>query len=107
MLVAASPEDAVERVQTTQIWLQERIRLAYEAQREVGEVVSEAQNARDQIAAFVVHVSKRLAASNRLRLPEDKIPPWDAWLRIPEPDVADRLDQLDQLIVQVTSFVGS
>ena len=91
-VASAAVEDAIERAEQAPTWLRERIRLAHEARLEVGESVSEAQSARDQIAAFAVHVPKR------------QQPPWDAWLRIPEPDVAHRLDQLDRLIAEVRTI---
>ncbi len=58
----------------------------------MGESVTEAESARDQIAAFAVHVPKR------------REPPFAPWLRIPEPDLSDRLARLDALIEWAHEF---
>jgi predicted nucleotidyltransferase len=55
-LAAADPATAAHRAGLAPPWLQERIDLSYGARIAVGEDVSRAENARDQIAAFTVHV---------------------------------------------------
>ena len=50
-LAGADIGDARVRAAEAPIWLAERIRLSYEARLLVGEAVSEAENARDQLAA--------------------------------------------------------
>src|SRR5262249_39151148 len=65
---------ALEHLLHLRLWLLERIDPALEARRLVGEGVSPERNARDQIAAFRVHVERHqphLAA---------------AWLALPDPD---------------------
>jgi hypothetical protein len=52
----------------------------------VGENVTEAENARDQIAAFSVHVSRR-----RPEL-------WGDWMGVPAPRLADQLAMLSDLL---------
>ena len=92
-LVDANAEDALDAAQSAPIWLQERIRLALEARQSVGEPVTPAQNARDQLAAFRVHVTKR------------RQPPWDPWLRLPASDVGARLESLDAAIDRARSII--
>jgi predicted nucleotidyltransferase len=55
-LAAADTATATQRAELAPPWLQERIDLCYAARLAVGEDVSWAENARDQIAAFTVHV---------------------------------------------------
>ena len=69
------------------MWLQERIDLAYAARQEIGENVTIEENARDQLAAFAVHVPKRISK------------PWGAWIGIPVSDLEYRLSELDELVV--------
>ena len=94
-VAAASPKGALERAAEAPIWLQERIALAFAGRLEVGESVTEAESARDQIAAYAVHVPKR------------RKPPFAPWLRIPEPDLSDRLARLDATIEWAHEFEGA
>jgi len=73
-ITAADATSAVEHLLHLRLWLLERIDPALEARCLVGEGVSPERNARDQIAAFRVHVERyqpHLAA---------------AWLALPDPD---------------------
>jgi hypothetical protein len=70
-------------------WLQERIDLAYAGRMAIGEYVTAEENARDQLAAFAVHVPKRTT------------PPWGAWMRLPAPNLNERLAELDMLIAAI------
>ena len=69
-LVDARAEDAIEKAEAAPIWLQERIALAHAGRRAVGEEVSEAENARDQLAAFEIIVPRRFDS------------PWGDWIRL-------------------------
>ncbi len=91
-VAAANPDDALARAAEAPVWLQERIALAFEARLAVGEPVTEAESARDQIAAFAVHVPRRWK------------PPWGAWLRIPEPNFEAQRARLDALISNAGRF---
>lgn len=88
-LANARPDDALSRAEHAPAWLQERIDLAYAARQAIGERVTVAENARDQLAAFAVHVPKRTA------------PPWGAWLGVPARDLERRLAELDALIATI------
>ena len=89
VLACARPEDALERSRVVPAWLAERIELAWGARREVGEEVSEAESARDQIAAFAVHV------------PRHRPKPWGDWLGLPDPELAEKLAELDALAERI------
>ena len=69
--------------------------MAFAGRLEVGESVTEAESARDQIAAFAVHVPNR------------REPPFAPSLRIPESDLSDRLARLDALIEWAHEFEGA
>jgi hypothetical protein len=58
-LGGADPAAVQQRAELVPAWLQERIDLSYAARIAVGEDVSWAENARDQIAAFTDLVSRR------------------------------------------------
>jgi hypothetical protein len=88
-LADAQPEDALERAKDAPAWLQERIDLAYAGRQEIGERVTAEENARDQLAAFAVHVPKRT------------LPPWGAWIGIPAPNLEQRLAELDRLVAAI------
>lgn len=88
-LADARPEDALQRAKSAPAWLQERIDLAYAGRMEIGESVTVEENARDQLAAFAVHVPKRT------------MQPWGVWLGVPAPDLERRLAELDQLITTI------
>ena len=57
-LAGADTTTAAQRATLAPPWLQERIDLCYAARLAVGEDVSPAENARDQLAAFTVHVAR-------------------------------------------------
>lgn len=88
-IAGADTGTVTERFRLAPSWLQERIELCYVARTAVGENVSIAENVRDQMAAFAVHVARRRP---------DLIGPWAA---LPDP----RLDQyLAELHVLVSQF---
>ena len=88
-LADARPEDALQRAKSAPAWLQERIDLAYAGRMEIGESVTVEENARDQLAAFAVHVPKRTPK------------PWGMWLGIPAPNLEHRLAELEELIALI------
>lgn len=90
-LCDASSDDIAARIELAPEWLRERIDLCYEARKTIGDPVSIAENARDQVAAFAVHVQKRTP------------PPWDPWVGAPASDNNARLRVLDQLISEICS----
>ena len=85
----ANAQGAVRRAATTPAWVQERVELAYAARREVGERVTEEESARDQLAAFAIHV------------PRHRPKPWGEWLRLPDPALEAKLAELDELIAAI------
>ncbi|MEV6930963.1 nucleotidyltransferase domain-containing protein [Dactylosporangium sp. NPDC051485] len=87
-LAAADPATAAQRAEVAPPWLQERIDLCYAARTAVGEDVTWAENARDQIAAFTVHV-----VNHR--------PDLDGpWTNTPDPALDAHLAELRELITQ-------
>lgn len=89
VLAAADPSTAERRAALAPPWLQERIDLCYAARVAVGEDVSWAENARDQIAAFTVHVVRHR-------------PDLDGpWTNTPDPALDAHLTQLRELITQL------
>jgi len=56
VLAGADPATAAHRADLAPTFLRERIDLCYDARLAVGEDVSWAENARDQLAAYAVHV---------------------------------------------------
>jgi hypothetical protein len=88
-LADARPEDALQRAKSAPAWLQERIDLAYAGRMQIGERVTAEENARDQLAAFAVHVPKRT------------VQPWGAWIGIPALNLEHRLAELDQLVATI------
>jgi hypothetical protein len=88
-LAGADVQEAVARARLAPAWLKERIDLAYQARREVGEPVTDAENARDQLAAFAVHVTRRR--------PE----PWDPWVGAPDPNLDEKLADLQRLMDEI------
>ena len=90
-LADAQPEDALRRARSAPAWLQERIDLAYAGRMAIGETVTPEQNARDQLAAFAVHVPKRT------------VQPWGAWMILPADNLEERLATLDMLITMIDS----
>lgn len=89
MIADAHPKDALQRAKTTPLWLQARIYFTFAARQEVGEKVTEEESARDQIAAFAVHVSRGHPQ------------PWGEWIRIPTPEIENKLAELDELIATI------
>lgn len=85
-LACATADDALNRAAQAPVWLRERVRLAYTGRRLIGEAVTEAESARDQVAAFAVHFAKRGA------------PPWPSWMRMPENNLEAGLAELDDVI---------
>jgi hypothetical protein len=86
-LASADPAAAEQRARLAPAWLQERIDLSYAARITVGEDVSWAENARDQIAAFTDLVSRR---------PHFRGP----WIATPDPALDAHLAELRELITQ-------
>lgn len=85
-LAGARAADALLRARAAPAWLKERIELAFEARRLIGEDVTQEESARDQLAAFAVHV------------PRHRPPPWGDWLGLPDPELDEKLEELDGLI---------
>lgn len=77
---------ALERAERAPLWLKERIRLSYAGRQLVGEQVSEAENARDQLSAFEIHVAKR------------NEPPYAEWLDVPDSDLESKRARLFDLL---------
>ena len=87
-LAGADPAAAAERVGLAPLWLRERIDLCLAARVAVGERVTPAENARDQLAAFAVHV-----ANHR--------PDLDGpWTGSPDPSLDAHLAELRDLITE-------
>lgn len=86
-LASADPTAAEQRAKLAPAWLRERIDLSYAARIAVGEDVSWAENARDQIAAFTDLVSRR---------PDFRGP----WIATPDPALDAHLAELRELITQ-------
>jgi hypothetical protein len=88
-LAAADTATAGQRAALAPPWLLERIDLCYAARIAVGEDVTWAENARDQIAAFMVHV-----VNHR--------PDLDGpWTDTPDPALDTHLAELRDLITQL------
>jgi hypothetical protein len=88
-VAGASVADTAKLAPLAPAWLQERIDLAYQARLEVGEPVTDAENARDQLAAFAVHLTRRR--------PE----PWDPWVGAPDPNLDEKLAALDRMMDEI------
>ncbi|GIE98818.1 nucleotidyltransferase domain-containing protein [Paractinoplanes rishiriensis] len=86
VLAGADAAGAPDRARTAPAWLRERIDLALGARTAVGEDVSAAQNARDQLAAFTVHVVRH---HPHLAGP---------WTGTPNPELAAHLAELGELL---------
>jgi predicted nucleotidyltransferase len=89
-LADADPQALARRADLAPAWLRERIDLAAGARRLIGEDVTPAQNARDQLLAFATHVARHRP---------DLAGPWMAGG--PEPDLPTSLARLDQLMAEV------
>jgi hypothetical protein len=88
-LADARADEAIARAEIAPAWMKERIDLAYAGRQEIGECVTPEENARDQLAAFAVHLPKRHP------------PPWGAWIGVPSPALEQRLSDLDDLITRI------
>ncbi|MFI7636711.1 hypothetical protein [Nonomuraea sp. NPDC049400] len=86
LLAGASVADVAERERLAPNWLRERIDLSWAARQALDEPVTPQQNARDQIAAFCLHV-----AHHRPDLA-------GAWTASPDPDLDEHLRLLDYLL---------
>lgn len=85
-LADADPGSVAQVVPLTPLWLQERIDLALAARRAIDEEVSAEENARDQIAAFRLHVLRGRPALG------------GEWLGLPAFDLTERFAELRQLL---------
>jgi hypothetical protein len=90
VLADADPQTVARRADLAPAWPRERIDLAAGARRLIGEDVTSAQNARDQLLAFATHVARHRP---------DQAGPWMAGE--PEPDLPATLAKLDQLMARV------
>lgn len=88
VLAAADTSTAAQRADLAPPWLQERIDLCYGARIAVGEQVTWAESARDQIAAFAVHVVNHRP---------DLDGPWTV---TPDPALGTHLAELYELITR-------
>ena len=89
-VAGADTPTAAQRARLAPPWLQERIDLCYAARTATAEDVSWAENARDQLAAFTVHVARHR-------------PDLDGpWTGTPDPALDAHLAELRQLIAQVS-----
>ena len=89
-IAAADVAGCAAHLPTLPVWLQERIARALAARHLVGEPVSPERNARDQVAAFRVHV---------VRHRPDLIGPW---LALPDPALEAKLGDLEALLGQLS-----
>jgi hypothetical protein len=88
-LAGADTPTAARRASLAPLWLRERIDLCYGARTAIGEDVSPVENARDQLAAFTVHV---------VRHRPDLHGPWTA---SPDPALDTHLAELDKLLTEL------
>jgi predicted nucleotidyltransferase len=79
-------EDALQKMKSAPLWLRERVNITFAARQEVGENVTKDENARDQIAAFAILVTRR------------RPKPWGDWVGVPDPLLEDKLEELDEVI---------
>jgi predicted nucleotidyltransferase len=89
VLAGADTGNAARRAAQAPAWLRERIDLSLGARAAVGERVTEAENARDQLAAFTLHVVRRR--------PELVAP----WTDIPAPNLDRRLAELQDVAAEI------
>ncbi|WUH99556.1 hypothetical protein OHR68_39715 [Spirillospora sp. NBC_00431] len=89
VLAGADTSSATRRARLAPLWLQERIDLCYAARVGIGEQVSWAENARDQLAAFTVHVTRHRP---------DLDGPWTV---TPDPALDAHLTELGGLITRL------
>jgi hypothetical protein len=90
VLAGADPREAARRAELAPAWLRERIDLAAAGRRLIGEEVTPEQNARDQLVAFAVHVTRERP---------DLAGPWMGGS--PDPALEERLAELDQIMVML------
>jgi hypothetical protein len=89
VLAGADTTGAASRSTLTPLWLRERIELCYAARLAVGEDVSAAENARDQLAAYALHVERHR-------------PDLDGpWTGTPDPDLDAHLTELRELVTRL------
>jgi predicted nucleotidyltransferase len=93
VVAGVSPGEVLDAAERAPVWLRERIERCYVARREVGEEVTAEENARDQIAAFRVHVVRRRSDLT------------DEWLGLPDPRLDVRLAELEELFEDVGALV--
>ena len=89
VLAAADVPGAAARAEIAPVWLRERIDLAYAGRLAVGEAVTPAENARDQLAAYAVHVGRHRP---------DLAGPWTG---TPDPALDDRRAEVTELLRQL------
>lgn len=87
-LAGADPSTTWAVVPQVPHWLRARIDLAWAARRVIGEDVSEEESARDQIAAFRLHVTRHRPDLS------------GSWLGLPDPDLDDRFAELGELLAK-------
>ncbi|MBL7261957.1 nucleotidyltransferase domain-containing protein [Paractinoplanes lichenicola] len=93
VLAGADVPAASRRAEIAPLWLRERITLCWQARQAIGEPVTAAQNARDQVAAYLVHVSRHR-------------PDLDGpWTGTPDPDLAAHLEDLRHVIDELAGGV--
>ncbi|WP_020573855.1 nucleotidyltransferase domain-containing protein [Actinopolymorpha alba] len=90
VLAGAHADECARREALAPRWLRERIDLCWSARLAVGEQVSRQANARDQIAAFAVHVARHRP---------DLAGPWTG---SPDPALDEHLADLDEVYAEVT-----
>ncbi|GAB2616146.1 hypothetical protein Aab01nite_28830 [Paractinoplanes abujensis] len=93
VLAGADVPGTAGRAEVAPLWLRERVTLCWQARQAVGEPVTEAQNARDQVAAYVVHVTRHRP---------DLDGPWTA---TPDPDLDAHLLDLRRVIEELAGGV--
>ncbi|MEU2429853.1 hypothetical protein ABZ611_10070 [Streptomyces sp. NPDC007861] len=85
----ALPADVMLREPLAPLWLKERIALCWTARQAVGERVTAAQNARDQIVSFAIHVYRRR-------------PDLDGpWTGSPDPGLDEHLADLELIAAEL------
>ena len=91
VLAAADVPGAAARAVLAPAWLQERIDLSHGARLAVGEPVTPAENARDQLVAYALHVERHR-------------PDLDGpWTGTPDPGRDERLAELAELVRLLSS----
>ena len=88
-IAGAEAAGAAEAMRPAPAWLLERIERSYAARLEVGEAVTEAESARDQIAAFRVLVERRRPELG------------GRWTGLPDGEFAGKMGALEGLIGEI------